>query len=113
MQRSQREKDTLKNKYGEWAIITGASSGIGLELATQLAAAGFNLVINSRHFRKLKAVEKELKSGHRIEIIIVDTDVSAAAGIDKIIQATQGLNIGLLIHSAGFGTSGLFHCIQR
>jgi uncharacterized protein len=108
MQLSSKEKSRLKNKYGEWAIITGASSGIGLELATQLACAGFNLVINSRHLEKLKAVEKDLKSKHPIEIKVVDADVSEAAGIDKLIQATQGLNIGLLITSAGFGTSGLF-----
>jgi short-subunit dehydrogenase len=108
MQLSSNEKHRLKNKYGEWAIVTGASSGIGLELTTQLADAGFNLVINSRHLEKLKAVEKDLKSKHPIEIKIVDADVSETAGINKIIQAIQGLNVGLLITSAGYGTSGLF-----
>ena len=108
MQLSSDEKARLKSKYGEWAVITGASSGIGLELATQLASAGFNLVINARNFTKLKAVEKALVSKHQVEIKIVDADVSDTAGIDKIIQATQGLNIGLLINSAGYGTSGLF-----
>jgi short-subunit dehydrogenase len=108
MQLSSNEKYRLKNKYGEWAVVTGASSGIGLELATQLADAGINLVINSRNFENLKEVEKDLKSKHLVEIKIVDADVSEAAGIDKIIQATQGLNVGLLITSAGYGTSGLF-----
>ncbi len=46
MKLSPKEKDRLKNTYGEWAVVTGGSSGIGLELATQLADAGFNLVIN-------------------------------------------------------------------
>jgi len=108
MQLLKKEKNRLVKHYGEWAIITGASSGIGLELAIQLADAGFNLLINSRSLEKLKAVEKDLKSKHAIEIKIVDGDVSESTGIDKIIQAAQGLNIGLLITSAGYGTSGLF-----
>jgi uncharacterized protein len=108
MRLSIHEKNRLKNKYGEWAIITGASSGIGLELTTQLASAGINLLINSRHVEKLKAVEVSLKSKYSIEIIVVDADVSETSGIYKIVQASQGLNVGLLIHSAGYGTSGLF-----
>jgi len=108
MKLSAKEKHRLKNKYGEWAIVTGASSGIGLELSKQLADAGFNLIINSRHLENLKSVEKELKSKHPIEIRIVDADVSEASGIDKIVKATQGLNVGLVITSAGYGTSGFF-----
>lgn len=108
MQLSLNEKDRLKNKYGQWAVVTGASSGIGLELATQLADAGFNLIINARNLEKLKAVETELKSKHQVEIKIIDADVSETVGIDKIIEATQGLNVGLLICSAGYGTSGSF-----
>lgn len=108
MQLSSKEKNRLKNKYGEWAIVTGASSGIGLELTTQLAGAGFNLIINSRHLEKLKVVERDLKSKHQIELKIIDADVSGTAGINKIIEVTQGLNIGLLVASAGYGTSGLF-----
>ncbi|MBI1307325.1 MAG: SDR family NAD(P)-dependent oxidoreductase [Bacteroidetes bacterium] len=108
MKLSNTEKTRLKTKYGEWAIVTGASSGIGLELAIQLASAGLNLVINSRHLDKLQEVEKQLKANSIIEIKIVASDVSETEGIDKIIEATQGLNIGLLIVSAGYGTSGNF-----
>ena len=105
---SNKEKLRLKSKYGNWAIVTGASSGIGLELASQLAEAGFNLVINSRHLDKLEEVEKQLKVNTSIEIKIVASDVSETEGINKIIQSTQGLNVGLLIVSAGYGTSGNF-----
>lgn len=108
MKLSNSEKNRLKSKYGEWAIVTGASSGIGLELATQLAEAGLNLVINSRHLDKLQEVEKQLKANSKIEIIIVATDVSETDGINKIIQATKSLNMGLLVISAGYGTSGNF-----
>jgi uncharacterized protein len=108
MELSSIEKSRLKNKYGQWAIITGASSGIGLELATQLASAGFNLIINSRHLGKLQEVERQLKSSSEAEIKIVAADLSEADGLDKIILSTQGLDVGLLVLSAGFGTSGNF-----
>ena len=105
---SNKEKLRLITKYGEWAIITGASSGIGLELASQLATAGFNLVINSRHIDKLQEAEKKIKTISNVQVKIIASDVSETNGIDKIIQETQGLNIGLLIVSAGYGTSGNF-----
>jgi short-subunit dehydrogenase len=96
MKLSDREKTRLTSRYGQWAIVTGASSGIGLELATQLAEAGFNLVINARNLEKLKGVEKQLKAYSNIDIKIVVADVSETTGVDKIIGATQGLwcNLG-------------------
>jgi short-subunit dehydrogenase len=108
MKLSNKEKARLQTKYGEWAVITGASSGIGLELATQLASAGFNLVLISRHLEKLQEVENRLRANTTIEIKIVNVDVSETEGIDQIIEATKGLKVGLLIASAGYGTSGNF-----
>jgi short-subunit dehydrogenase len=108
MKLSNNLKARLKTNYGEWAIVTGASSGIGLELAIRLAEAGLNVIINSRHLDKLQEVEKQLKSFSNIDIKIVASDVSETDGIDKIIQASQGLDVGLLVVSAGYGTSGNF-----
>lgn len=108
MKLSSKEGNRLRIKYGDWAIVTGASSGIGLELATQLASAGFNLVLHSRHLAKLQEVEKQLKSTATIETRLVAADVSETKGIDEIIRATQDLNVGLLVVSAGYGTSGKF-----
>lgn len=103
-----KEKKRLKDKYGDWAVVTGATSGIGLELATQLANAGFNLIINARNAGKLKLVAEDLKSKYNIQLKIVDGDVSEQSGIEKIIHASQNLDVGLLINNAGYGTSGLF-----
>lgn len=108
MEISLKEKNRLRNKYGPWAIITGASSGIGLELATLLAKAGLNLVINSRQSDKLHEVEKQLKSVYNIETIMVASDVSDPKGLDRIIRATQDIDVGMLVVSAGYGTSGYF-----
>lgn len=108
MQLPGKVKTRLKTKYGEWAVVTGATSGIGLELATQLASAGFNLIINARNTDRLKSVEQELKSKNNVQIKVVEADVSESSGIEKIIQASQNLEVGLLINNAGYGTSGLF-----
>lgn len=108
MKLSKTEKSRLKQKYGDWAIVTGASSGIGLELAARLAEAGFNLVMNARNLNKLQEAERDLKSKYAIEIRVIAVDASLPEGIDKLIESTQDLNVGLLVVSAGFGTSGLF-----
>ncbi len=103
-----REAGRLKARYGEWAVVTGASSGIGLELAKQLAGAGFNLVLNARNAGKLAETAQQLGADRNIDIIAVAADVATTAGTDKIIQATTGLNVGLFVASAGYGTSGIF-----
>jgi short-subunit dehydrogenase len=103
-----KEKKRLKDKYGEWALITGASSGIGLELAERLAESGLNLIINSRHLNKLQEIEKSFKAKYQIEIQVIEADIAKESDIEKIIQSTQNLNVGLLVVCAGYGTSGLF-----
>ncbi len=107
MELSFKEKERLKNRYGEWAIVTGASSGIGLELATQLGKSGFNLIINARNEERLRNAEDQLKR-HDIQVKLAISDLSESTGIEKIIQASKGLNVGLLVNNAGYGTSGLF-----
>lgn len=107
MKLSEKQKKRLKINYGDWAIVTGASSGIGLELATQLADAGFNLILNARNAERLKTVAQKLTS-FNIQIKLVVADLSESAGVDQIITVSQGLNIGLLINNAGYGTPGLF-----
>lgn len=105
---SAKEKNRLKNNYGPWAIVTGASSGIGQELAVRLAEAGLNLIINARRLAQLDELAKKLQSTYAVDVKVVASDVGEPEGIEKIIKATQGLEVGLLVVSAGFGTSGLF-----
>lgn len=108
MQLTTKQKKRLLTQYGPWALVTGASSGIGLELARQMAEAGFNIIINGRDEEKLAVLQKELGTGNKLEIIRVAADLATDAGIQSIIKASQDLDIGLLLHSAGFGTAGLF-----
>jgi uncharacterized protein len=108
MNLSDNEKQRLKNKYGKWAVVTGASSGIGRELAKRLAEAGLNLVINARRTEELEKIKQDWQAQYQVEIQIVAADVSEPDTIDKIVKATAHLDVGLLVVSAGYGTSGLF-----
>lgn len=98
----------MQKKYGPWAVVTGASSGIGLELATQLAASGIHLVMVARQEQKLKAAGKKLETEYGIKVISVAADVAEPDGLTKIDESTKNLPVGLLVVSAGYGTSGLF-----
>lgn len=108
MKLSINEKQRLKHKYGEWALISGASSGIGLELAKQLAEAGLNLIIHSRHQQKLEMFAVELRKINNIDVKIISSDLSEPAGVETLIQACRDIKIGMAVLSAGFGTSGKF-----
>lgn len=82
-------KSRLLNKYGEWAIVTGATSGIGLELATQLASAGFKLILNARNLQNLQSLAQELQQRHQVITKVVAADVSESAGVDQILSCTH------------------------
>ncbi|SFF02384.1 SDR family NAD(P)-dependent oxidoreductase [Thermoflexibacter ruber] len=108
MEISKAEKNRLKQKYGEWALVTGASSGIGLELTERLAEAGLHLVINARKQEELEKLAERLRNTYHIKVKTVPADMAHNEAVEHLIQATKDLNIGLLVASAGFGTSGLF-----
>ncbi len=108
MNLSTKEKRRLQTSYGPWAVITGASSGIGRELAVQLASAGFHLLLTARRRSLLEELAAEVKSAHKIETRIVAADLALPTETDKLIEAARDLDTGLLIAAAGFGTSGHF-----
>lgn len=108
MKLSNSEKSRLLHKYGPWAIVTGASSGIGLELSTLLASSGLNLVLHGRDQGRLQKLSKKLEEVYQIETLTIACDLFEKDGTRQIIEMADGLPIGLLILSAGFGTSGSF-----
>lgn len=93
---------------GKWALVTGASAGIGLELATQLAAGGTHLVLTARRRDRLEALATKLKASHKIQVEIFVADLTHTDAPEKIHAFTKekGLAIDLLVNNAGFGQYG-------
>ena len=94
--------------FGPWAIITGASSGIGEEFARQLAASGLHLVLVARRLRALEALGSELARTFGIQYRAVGLDLTADDALGQLSEVTQNQDIGLVISNAGAMTSGDF-----
>lgn len=98
----------LLQRYGPWAVVTGASEGIGRAFAVQLAELGFHLVLVARRKPLLDEVARDLRARHAIEISVLALDLARSSSIDALVSAAAPLDIGLLVAAAGFGTSGDF-----
>ncbi|KAK0636502.1 hypothetical protein B0T17DRAFT_519272 [Bombardia bombarda] len=93
-------------KKGTWAVVTGASDGLGKEFATQLAARGFNLVLVSRTKSKLDTLAKDLEqknagSGLQTKVLAMDYSQDNDADYESLAQLISGLDIGILINNVG------------
>ena len=95
-------------KFGPWAIVTGASSGIGKEFSRQLAANGLNIVLAARRLELLKELGQNLEKEFGVQCRAVQVDVSDENFIGTIKEAVQDLNIGLVVSNAGTGNPGSF-----
>ncbi len=95
-------------KYGSWAFVTGASSGIGREYALQLAAEGLNIAVLARRKERLEALVREIESKHKVKTRVVVADLTASDALDVIQAATSDIEIGLLVNNAGAGVPGVF-----
>jgi uncharacterized protein len=93
---------------GKWALVTGASAGIGVALAEELAAGGTHLVLTARRLDRLQEVADGLRKKHGIQTQVVTADLAKRAAPQEIYAFTKekGLRIDLLINNAGFGQYG-------
>lgn len=92
------------------ALITGASSGIGLELARIHAGKCGDVVLVARSRDKLEAIKRELQAQHGVKAYVIAEDLADPGAADRIFGATEslGLAIDVLINNAGFGGHGKF-----
>ncbi|MEB4211759.1 SDR family NAD(P)-dependent oxidoreductase [Mycobacterium sp. 94-17] len=98
----------LPAKYGRYALVTGASSGIGAEFAAQLAYAGFDLVVVARRRDRLEALAGKIQSRTGRHVFIAPADLAAPGAVDDLIRQTNGLDIGLVVAAAGVMVAGKF-----
>src|SRR5216683_2259425 len=100
-------------RFGPWALVTGASSGIGKEFARQIAASGINVVLVARRENLLKEVGVEFSKRYGVEHRVVVLDVSRENFIGQLASATDDLDIGLVVSNAGTGNPGEFLKLDR
>ena len=96
--------------HSETVLITGASSGIGLELARCFAADGCRLVLLARNTAALEALAGELRQAHKIETLVLTADLSRPETPARVFQELQGrgMAVDVLVNNAGFGANGTF-----
>ena len=98
----------FSNKYGPWAIVTGASAGIGRSIATDLASRGINIIAVARRQELLDELQVELSEDYGIEVRTIRADLTDPESISKIELLTSDLEIGLVVPNAGVEMSGRF-----
>ena len=91
-----------------YAVITGASSGLGTEFARILAEKGFNLLIIARRRGRLEGLAAEIKSRYGVEAEIMTADLSEREERDRVLVRTEELPVAVFINNAGFGDCGVF-----
>lgn len=99
------------SKPRKWVLITGASSGIGLELAHVFARHRYNVVLTSRDLEALEELAKELEKRYGIETHVVLADLTHTTAPGELFAAVekQGIEIDILVNNAGFGKFGFFY----
>ena len=107
----------MRDYQGKTAVITGASSGIGVEFANRFAERGANLVLVARRKERLESVAKQIQSKHKVKVDVVVADLAEVGSAEKLFKTLQRkkLQIDVLVNNAGFGTMGEFknHDLNR
>jgi len=102
-----------KERFGPWALITGASSGIGREFARQIAAAGINVVLVARRETTLIEVGRSIAKDFEVQYRVIVMDLSQGGFVPMLAEHTNDLDIGLVVSNAGTGNPGEFLKLDR
>jgi len=99
-------EDSIRERYGDWALVTGASSGIGTAFARALARDGLSLVLTARREDRLRELADELEKRFDVSTRIVALDLAEPDGAERLAEAVRDLEIGVLVNNAGIGYAG-------
>jgi len=103
-----RSAHAFARRYGPWAVVAGASEGIGAAFARELAARGLHVALAARRPGPLGELASSLPRAAGAEVRTVVCDLGEAAGIDALLDATRGLEVGLLVYNAASSAVGPF-----
>lgn len=103
--------NTLEVQSKPWALVTGASAGIGAEFCRQLAAQGYQLVLVARRADRLQAIADELHRAFDTRSLIITADLSRKDASEAIVGrlAQENIDVEYLVNNAGYGLPGSFH----
>ncbi|MCH9812709.1 MAG: SDR family NAD(P)-dependent oxidoreductase [Epsilonproteobacteria bacterium] len=94
--------------YGPWALITGASSGVGREMAREVASKGIHTILVAREKTSLETVAQEINEKYQVETRVITLDFAQPDAVKTVIDTCDGLEVGLLANCAGYALSGEF-----
>lgn len=95
-------------RFGAYAVVTGASDGIGRAIALDLAARGQNLVVVARRQAVLDALAVEIRAAHHVDVRVLAVDLAGPDALWTLAAATESLDVGLVVAAAGYGNTGRF-----
>jgi len=101
-------REPLAQRYGGWALVTGASAGLGAEFARALARDGVACALSARRRDRLESLATELSSTWGVETRVLPADLADPAEVDRLAEAVADLDLGILVNNAGFGGAGRF-----
>ena len=102
------ESAPLRERYGDWALVTGASAGIGAEFARVLARDGVSVALVARREDRLRELAAQLEGQHGVATRVIVADLARSEEVARVAEACSDLEIAILVNNAGYGYQGAF-----
>jgi uncharacterized protein len=99
---------TFRERYGPWALVAGASAGLGEAFARALAARGLHLLLLARRQAELEALAANIRTEHGVEVRINAIDLALPTLSERVERLAEGADVGLLVYNAAFSVIGPF-----